>query len=199
MTPTLESTIVLWALERIDARLPTKVQKMYGHQMTGSKCLMSLQPTIFQNVPLMLQELDQGAAAHGVTVDGDPVLGAGWTGSTFRRGGGSNSGGRGRGRGSSGYSGDRKFRDNKFRKPSDKFCRICYHAGSSHYQTHTISDCKLLTSADKTNLRAVLGAGTMADQEGLDEIKLEPYEAPGWDVGGGTDGEEGDGHSQETL
>ena len=39
----------------------------------------------------------------------------------------------------------------------------------------------------------------MADQEGLDEIKLEPYEAPGWDVGGGTDGEEGDGHSQETL
>ena len=33
MTPTLEATIVLWALERIDPRLPKKVKKNYGHQM----------------------------------------------------------------------------------------------------------------------------------------------------------------------
>ena len=42
MTPTLEATIVLWALERIDPRLPMKVQKVYGHQMEGNKCLVTL-------------------------------------------------------------------------------------------------------------------------------------------------------------
>ena len=52
MTPMLESTIVLWALERIDPCL--KVQKQYGHQIVGSKCMFSLQPTIFQNIPFIL-------------------------------------------------------------------------------------------------------------------------------------------------
>jgi len=175
MTPTLESTIVLWALERIDPRLPTKVQKMYGHQMTGNKCLMSLQPTIFQNIPLMLQELDQAANAN-VMVEGESVLGAGWAGGTLKRGGGTKPGSRGRGRGN---TGERRFRN---RKPSDKFCRICYHAGSSQYQTHTIADCYLLTSADKSNLRSVLGAVDVGSQEGQDDVKLEPFDAPGWDV-----------------
>ena len=36
MTLTLEATIVLWALERIDVRLPVKVQKTYGHQMINN-------------------------------------------------------------------------------------------------------------------------------------------------------------------
>ena len=44
MTPTLEATIVLWTLERIDPRLPAKVKKNYGHQMVGNQCLVSLQP-----------------------------------------------------------------------------------------------------------------------------------------------------------
>ena len=39
MSPTLEATIVLWALERIDPRLPKKVKKMYGHQMVGDTLL----------------------------------------------------------------------------------------------------------------------------------------------------------------
>ena len=50
MTPTLEASIVMWALEKIDPRLPKKVKKNYGHQMVGHQCLMSLQPTIFQNI-----------------------------------------------------------------------------------------------------------------------------------------------------
>ena len=37
MSPTLESTIVLWALERVDPRLPVKVKKLYGHQMVSNK------------------------------------------------------------------------------------------------------------------------------------------------------------------
>ena len=91
MTPTLESTIVLWALERIDPRLTLKVQKQYGHQMVGSKCLFTLQPTIFQNVPVMLQELDDGdrSNAHSLTsTEGTGQLNASWEG----RGGGSRRG-----------------------------------------------------------------------------------------------------------
>ena len=49
---------MLWALERIDPRLPKKVKKNYGHQMVGDNCLVSLQPTIFQNIKNMLDELD---------------------------------------------------------------------------------------------------------------------------------------------
>ena len=60
MSPTLEAAIVLWALERIDSRLPRKVKKNYGHQMVGDQCLVSLQPTIFQNIPNMLAELESG-------------------------------------------------------------------------------------------------------------------------------------------
>ena len=64
MTPTLEASIVLWALERIDARLPKKVKKNYGHQMVGSQCLVSLQPTIFQNIGAMITELDEMDSAQ---------------------------------------------------------------------------------------------------------------------------------------
>ena len=35
-----ESTIVLWSLEKIDPRLPARVAKLYGHQMTGIKTLV---------------------------------------------------------------------------------------------------------------------------------------------------------------
>ena len=59
MSPTLEASIVLWALERIDARLPKNVKKNYGHQMVNNKCLVSLQPTIFQNIGALLLELDE--------------------------------------------------------------------------------------------------------------------------------------------
>ena len=63
MSPTLEATIVLWTLERIDPRLPLKVKKNYGHQMVGNQCLMSLQPTIFQNIGAMIAELDAAETA----------------------------------------------------------------------------------------------------------------------------------------
>ena len=80
-------------------------------------------------------------------------------------------------RGSSRGSGNRVW--------SKKFCRICYHAGSepSRYQNHTISECEWLTTADKSNLRAVLGSGKAEDQEEVyDDERHEAYEVPGWDV-----------------
>ena len=36
LTPSFENAIVLWSLEKIDPRLPSKVKKDYGHQMTGN-------------------------------------------------------------------------------------------------------------------------------------------------------------------
>ena len=34
-----ENSILLWALEKIDPRLPSKVKKNYGYQMTGNMTL----------------------------------------------------------------------------------------------------------------------------------------------------------------
>ena len=194
MTPTLEATIILWSLERIDLRLPVKVQKMYGHQMVGNKCLVTLQPTIFQNIPLMIQELDESdsrSSANSVSTEGEATaqLNAGWTGGGRGPGRYQSRGGRGRGqyparrggrddfRGGMRGSKDRNFTGNKF-------CRICYHAGSprSAYQNHSISECTLLSSADKSDLRAILGSGEIDEQQDEDQGRHEVYEAPGWDI-----------------
>jgi hypothetical protein len=90
MTPTLEASIILWALERIDPRLPVKVQKNYGHQMVGQTCLVTLQPTIFQNVKAMIQELDeaeQKSSANRICSEGgDGQLNAGRGGYQSRGG-----------------------------------------------------------------------------------------------------------------
>ena len=64
-----------------------------------------------------------------------------------------------------------------------RFCRICYHAGSPEfvYKSHTISECSKLSTADKTDLRAILGAGEVDEQQ-VWESRQEVYEVPGWDV-----------------
>ena len=195
MSPTLESSIVLWALERIDPRLALKVQKLYGHQMVANKCLVTLQPTIFQNIPAMLQELDEAeprSSSNSLSGEGESQLNGSWTGGSgnFRGGnsrggnfrGGNSRGGRppfqsnrGMGRGTSGRGsgGSRK-----------KFCRICYHAGSPEFvfQSHTISECTKLSSADKSDLRSVLGAGEVTEWPEEYELRNEVFEAPGWDI-----------------
>ena len=110
--------------------------------MVGDPCIVSLQPTIFNNITSMLEELD--AADNAITVQ---RISAECNLITNRR------------------------RDNlprnttkkKFyqRKPvtsnsssgqRKSFCRICYHAGASPaaYQSHSISSCKFLTQADKS-------------------------------------------------
>jgi hypothetical protein len=184
MTPTLEATIVLWALERIDPWLPVKVQKNYVHQMVGKTCLVSLQPTIFQNIPAMLQELEEAeprSSAHSLLGGGENGQ---HNGSWVPRGGNSRGGrplfqqsqpsrGQGMGRGTFGRGGSR----GTTRAYSKKFCRICYHAGSPEkvFQSH-------MSCADKTDLRAILGAGEVEDQVEELESRHDAFEAPGWDV-----------------
>ena len=63
LSPSFENAIVLWALEKIDPRLPGKVKKNYGHQMTGDITLKDIQPVVFQNIADMLDELDSSPTA----------------------------------------------------------------------------------------------------------------------------------------
>ena len=58
MSPTIESTIVLWALMAIDSRLPAKVDKEFGHLMKENTTLADLQVSIFQRIPHMIKELE---------------------------------------------------------------------------------------------------------------------------------------------
>ena len=176
MSPTLEAAIVLWALERIDARLPKKVKKNYGHQMVGDNCLVSLQPTIFQNIGNMLTELNEAEngtiARCDVTNTQCNILSSQFG----RRQQVTKPGSR--------RSFNRKAPANNYTKPSGrKFCRICYHAGASPsaYLSHPISACTYLTKADKADLRAV--EVPLLDGQ---EVSLQPrqhaYTVPGWDV-----------------
>ena len=89
ISPTFECTIMLWCLEKIDMRLPAKVQKDFGFRMEGNVSLYDLQTAIFQAVPGMLEELDGTAdfgAAHAVT-DTELVEDASLAASRFFRGG----------------------------------------------------------------------------------------------------------------
>ena len=58
MSSSFESLIVLWSMEKIEPRLPARVAKLYGHQMTGNKTLFDLQSTIFQDIPAILLDLE---------------------------------------------------------------------------------------------------------------------------------------------
>ena len=42
LSPSFENDIILWSSEKIDARLPSKVKKNYGYQMTGDATLKDI-------------------------------------------------------------------------------------------------------------------------------------------------------------
>ena len=49
---------MLWALEKIDARLPSAVAKAYKHRLDKDTHLINLNATIFQAVPSIIESLD---------------------------------------------------------------------------------------------------------------------------------------------
>ena len=149
MSPTLEASIVLWALERIDARLPKKVKKNYGHQMVGNQCLVSLQPTIFQNIGNMLLELDEVESAQAARCT--TMLGECNILSSSQQSRAPYRPSRGRASQQSRNKSQRKSTNSK------RFCRICYHSGASPtvFTSHSISQCSFLTKADKVDLRSI--------------------------------------------
>ena len=44
LSPSFENAIVLWALDKIDPRLPAKVKKDYGHQRTSNRSYLKILP-----------------------------------------------------------------------------------------------------------------------------------------------------------
>ena len=198
LSPSFENAIILWALEKIDARLPSKVKKNYGHQMTGDVTLKDIQAVVFENITWMLEELDNVAttkAFASLTTEDQPSLsaitfrgrgrGRGHT-NTFTRPRGSGRGGMYNNRGGynrGGSGGNKTF--SKSTTVTDKFCRICNLAGSDPriYTSHEIGNCSRLTVRDLESLKSSLVLnGMMA----MDELDTEPEEPsyvlqPGWD------------------
>ena len=62
ISPTTECLLVYMALERIDARLPGEVDRIFGHRMDDSTTLFDLQTEIFSYIPKALESLDRNDA-----------------------------------------------------------------------------------------------------------------------------------------
>ena len=75
ISPTTECLLVYMALERIDARLPCEIDRIFGHRMDDSTTLFDLQTEIFSYIPKALESLDRSDAElnayymHGMTPD----------------------------------------------------------------------------------------------------------------------------------
>lgn len=181
LSPSFENAIVLWALEKIDARLPAKVKKNYGHQMTGNMSLKDLQPVIFQNISSMLEELDQTENTRSLASlsvdDESPSLNAIYNRNIRGkfRGGRNQRGSRGRGAPAP--------RSSRPPTPGNKFCRICSLAGSDEriFSSHEIGNCSRLTMRDMESLRSSLVLnGIMIDEASQPEQPTYFFQ-PGWD------------------
>ena len=58
LSPTFEDVIVIWCLEKIDNRLPSKVNQAFGHQLINNVTLKDIQKEVFKYIPIFLQELN---------------------------------------------------------------------------------------------------------------------------------------------
>ena len=186
LSPSFENAIVLWTLEKIDPRLPAKVKKNYGHQMTGNVTLRDIQPVVFENIADMLEELDNSPttskafairSSDKTVMDLNAIVPRGRGGQSFR----------GRRGDSRGNGSNRSFVNRNQGRlqqniTTDKFCRICNLAGSDPriYTSHEIGNCTRLTIKDLESLRKALTLNGMILGE---EESEEPayFLQPGWD------------------
>ena len=189
LSPSFENAIVLWALEKIDARLPSKVKKSYGHQMTGNVTLKDIQPTVFENIPLLLDELEQAQVTRSfsaqATIHETELNSIQYRGREKRRfnrqpGAGFRS------RPQRGFSAPRPNvtrRQERNSTTSTKFCRICNLAGSDPqiFNSHEIGNCNRLTMRDLESLRDVLVLNGMATIDTDEPEEPEYTLQPGWD------------------
>lgn len=54
ISPTFDEIIILWCLERIDQRLPSKVTESFSSKLSDNISLLDLQTDIFRNIPFLL-------------------------------------------------------------------------------------------------------------------------------------------------
>ena len=154
LSPTFEDAIVLWALEKIDARLPKKVRKDYEHRLTGNTYLIDLQVTIFQSIASMLEDLEKQAQVNALTVAGSEDHSLNALRPNFgNRGYQTQRGGRGGG--------------NQYGKKTYKFCKVCHSAGRPRhiFQNHNIDTCSFTDNRDKKSMFASLRAMNLEEQD----------------------------------
>ena len=185
LSPSFENAIVLWALEKIDPRLPSKVKKNYGYQMTGNTTLKDVQPVIFENVEAMLEELDQAQTAKSFalqSIDDEATLNAlrSQSRESFRGSRPFVSRGRIANRARTTrntYQHQNKPLSRNNSVP-EKFCRICNLAGSDSrvYSSHEIGNCSRLTFRDLESLKKnlVLNGITTEEEQLEPEYSLQP-------------------------
>ena len=159
VSPTFECIIMMWALEKLDPRLPSKVKKDFGFRMEGDTTLMDLQTAVFQAVPGMIEELDETAEAKGISLkeeDEDPSLAGMGARGKYQRGSRPFRPFRGRG--------GRPFRPPFARRGqtagraeatnNKRPCRLCKLAGKTEavYFSHNIGNCQFFTEQDEEDL-----------------------------------------------
>ena len=184
LSPSFENAIVLWALEKIDPRLPQKVKKDYGHQMTDDTTLRDLQAVIFENITSMIEDLDQAQTTKAFALqsinDDDTSLNAVFTRNKQPRTYKSSQKPKNSFPGQSARSSNpRKLTPKNL--VTDKFCRICNLAGSDPriYTSHEIGNCSRLTLRDMDSLRSCLMINSIVEDE--EPQQPEYVLQPGWD------------------
>ena len=162
LSPTFEDAIVLWALEKIDPRLPKKVRKDYEHRLCGNTYLIDLQVTIFQSIPTMLEDLEKQASLSALAVDVGrvPALNAikPYRGSSQTQRGG---------RGGSNRSGKRPW--------YKIFCQFCHSAGkpTQVFTGHTTALCPTFSNKDRRDMLVSLKAMDLQEQDDEEDGTLE--------------------------
>ena len=186
LSPSFENAIILWALEKIDPRLPSKVKKNYGYQMTGDTTLKDIQSVIFENIHLMLEELDQ---ANSVKAYSSQLLNSHQTNInslTARNQKDKNKPASFKGKFNNKNKGFGSVKNASKNSSTEKFCRICNLAGSDAriYTSHEIGQCSRLSIRDLESLRnALVINGMITILEDEDEKDDDPSCSfqPGWD------------------
>jgi len=179
ISPTFESAILMWALEKLEPRLPAKVQKDFGFRMEGNMTLIDLQTVILQAVPAMIEELNSDTELRAVQAEEDPIhpvhpaqLSAGGPRGGWRGAGaaGRFRGGRGGNRGSrQPFPGSRPTGQADTRKG----CRVCRLAGKTEavVNSHTMKTCFFFTPEDHADFASL----SMDQVEDRDTGANSPY------------------------
>ena len=184
LSPSFEDAIILWALEKIDPRLPAMVKKEYEHQLSQDSFLSDLHPRIFQSVPSMLEDLEKPAAGASISAAPpqqyhpfdymDPYQMQGQYDAdlhAFNARGGRGWSGRG-GRGSRppfrAPSAPRPRGGGSGRVWHDIYCAKCKgeHKPVSVYTSHMTAECASLPLEDKKEaVRRILASMTVTDDQ----------------------------------
>ena len=153
LSPTMLNFILFYTIEKIDARLMTKIKDKWGHIMNKDKCLHDLKDTILKSIPDLLSKMEKREAElSAFTNNRNPRFANG---------------------------GNQRNKNFQNRNPSgkrsenEKFCRLCQASRCSKriYTSHNMSDCTRWSKRDIEEMRVMI----------LD-MNIDPAEYPDSDV-----------------